>query len=480
LQLRRCKLVLASASPRRRELLAEMGYRFEVVPPEVDEAADPALPPERQAEAIAERKAEAVAPRVGAAMVLAADTLVACEGRVLGKAADERQARDFLRLLTSHRHAVITGLCVLDTVTGQRQVAHDLTWVTMRPMSEGELDAYIAGCGWRDKAGAYAIQEGGDRFIARLEGSESNVVGLPVELVARLVPRSFKEHLRKLHLDTVARHREMILTEDDLGGEEVLRRSFARPDAPLEVEIGPGKDDFVLRAARASPDANFLAIECNRERVDSLCRKLKRAGVGNVRVFFGDARAAIARLLPPGGARAVYIHFPDPWPKRRHARHRLIQPAVAAQLAERLAPGGMLNVVTDARPYAEQALECLDATPGLANRLGRGRWANELPGYHQSVYEKKRRAAGAVIYYLLFAKEQTEATARDPGAMQTPPSSSSSSSPSNLQPRKAHRLDDADDDEEQEEDDDHEHERRGTGLSPGRGAAPQAGGQRCS
>ncbi|MBM4039252.1 MAG: septum formation protein Maf, partial [Planctomycetes bacterium] len=206
LRLRRCKLVLASASPRRRELLAQMGYRFEAVAPDVDEAVDPSLPAERQAEVLAERKAEAVAGRVGKALVLGADTLVACEGRVIGKAADAAQAREFLRLLTSHRHAVITGLCALDTATGERQVAHDTTWVTMQPMSEAELDGYIAGCGWRDKAGAYAIQEGGDRFIERLDGSESNVVGLPVELVARLVPHSFSEHLGKLRRDVLARH----------------------------------------------------------------------------------------------------------------------------------------------------------------------------------------------------------------------------------------------------------------------------------
>ncbi len=391
---RRCNLVLASASPRRRELLAQMGYTFSVVAPDVEESVDPTLPPERQAEVLAERKAEAVAAGLGNALVLGADTIVVCKGRVIGKAADEAQAREFLRLLTTHRHAVVTGVCVLDARSRQRQVAHDVTWVQMRPMSEAELDAYIAGCGWRDKAGAYAIQEGGDRFIERLEGSESNVVGLPVELVARLVPHSFSEHLALLRRETIARHRDILLTEDDTGP----------LGSPLEVEIGPGKDDFIIRVAEASPGVRFLAIECNRERVDSLCRKIKRAGVGNVRVFFGDARTALARLLRPGQVRAFHIHFPDPWPKRRHARHRLIQPVVTAQLADRLAPGGQLNLFTDVRPYAEQALACLEATPGLLNRLGPGKWATDLPGHHETVYEKKRRAAGSMIYYLLFAK----------------------------------------------------------------------------
>ena len=403
MRLRKSKLVLASASPRRRALLEEMGYRFEVIAPDVDERADPALPPERQAEAAAERKAEAVAPRVGAAIVLAADTLVACEGRAIGKAADAAQAREFLRLLTAHRHAVITGLCVLDTASGVKQLAHDVTWVRMHPMSEAELDAYIASCGWHDKAGAYAIQAGGDRFIERIEGSESNVMGLPVERVAELVPFSFSEFLDRLRRETIARHGDLILTEADLERQDALASRFARAEAPLEVEIGPGKDDFVVRAAAASPETCFLAVERLRERVDKLCGKLKRARVGNVRVWFGEARAAVARLLGPGQVRAFYIHFPDPWPKRRHAKHRLLQPDFVALLADRLAPGGALTVLTDVRPYAEQILEVLEKTPGLGNRLGPGQWATELPGYHQSVYERKRRAAGCMIYYLLFS-----------------------------------------------------------------------------
>jgi len=398
--------VLASASPRRRALLAEMGYSFEVAPPAINEGVDPGLPPERQAELLAERKAEGVAAEVGEAVVLGADTLVACEGRVIGKAADEAQAREFLRVLTSHRHAVITGLCVLDTLTGEKQAAHDVTWVTMRRMTQAELDAYIASCGWRDKAGAYAIQEGGDRFVERLEGSESNVVGLPTELVAELVPYTFREYLDKLHRETIQRHRALLITPDDLGAPDALTSRYEDPRAPLEVEIGPGKDDFIVRAGAASPGTNFLAVERIRERVDKLCGKIQRAGVANVRVFFGDARLGVARLLQPEQVQAFYIHFPDPWPKRRHAKHRLIQPAFTAQLAERLVPGGHLTTMTDVRPYAEQILECLESTPGLVNRLGSGQWTNEVPGYHQSVYESKRRAAGCVIYYMLFAKEE--------------------------------------------------------------------------
>lgn len=403
-RLRKCKLVLASGSPRRRMLLEQMGYAFEVVPAQIDEQADPGLPPERQAEALAERKAEAVAGQVGEALVLGADTLVACEGRVIGKAADAGEAREFLRLLTTHRHAVITGLCVLDTRTGEREVAHAVTWVRMRPMAEAELDAYIAGAGWRDKAGAYALQEGGDAFVEAIEGSESNVIGLPGELVAELVPYTFREYLDHLRRDLIARHRDLIVTDDDAETPESLLARYDDPEAPLELEIGPGKDDFVVRAAAEAPGTSFLAVERLRERVDKLCGKIQRARVANVRVFFGDVRFVVDRLLRPGQLRAVYVHHPDPYPKRRHARRRLFQPDFAARLADRMAPGALLNVSTDVRPYAEQIRECLDQTPGLVNRVAPEPWLAELPGYHQSVYERKRRAAGATIHYILFRK----------------------------------------------------------------------------
>lgn len=403
-RLRKRKLVLASASPRRRALLDEMGYRFEVVPADVDERVDPALPPEQQAEVIAERKARAVAPRVGEALVLGADTIVAVEGRVIGKAADEAEAREFLRLLTTQRHAVITGLCVLDTVADTVEVAHEVTGLRMRPMTDAELDAYIAGAGWRDKAGAYALQEGGDEFVEEMDGSLSNVVGLPTDLVADLVPYTFHEYLDWLRRDLIARQRGLVAVEEDGDSPAGLLGRFERPDAPLEMEIGPGKDDFVVHAAAAAPDTNFLAVERLRERVDKLCNKLRRAGVGNVRVFFGDVRFVVDRLLAPGQLRAVHIRQPDPYPKRRHAKHRLFQPDFVAQLADRMAPGAPITVSTDVRPYAQQVHDCLAHTPGLANRVAPEPWLTELPGYHQSIFERKRRAAGCTIHYLLFEK----------------------------------------------------------------------------
>jgi tRNA (guanine-N7-)-methyltransferase len=333
---------------------------------------------------------------------------VACQGHVIGKPADENEAREFLRLLTTHRHAVVTGLCVLDARTGERQVAHDVTWVTMRRMTDAELDGYIASCGWQGKSGAYAIQAGGDAFIESLAGSESNVIGLPTERVAEMVPYTFDEYLTWLYRDTVARNRDLIVTEFDAKKPDDLLARFQHPRRPLEIEIGPGKDDFVVQVAAEAPETNFLAIERLRERVDKLCARIRRAGLTNVRVFFGDARYVFDVLLRPDQVQAVYVQHPDPYPKRRHARRRLFQPEFTERLARRLAPGGRISVSTDARPYAQQILTCLDETPGLANCLGRGQWTTDLPGHHQSVYERKRRAAGCVIYYMLFTKEPSQ------------------------------------------------------------------------
>jgi len=188
-------LVLASASPRRRELLEQAGMAFTVEVSAVDESLHPRTPPEEAALELAERKAREVAHRLRArdALVLAADTIVAVDlvGRgpvMLGKAADEREAGEMLRTLSATRHRVITGVCALRTRDLSLARGFERTYVTMRAISEAELAAYVASGEWQDKAGAYAIQETADRFVTQLEeGGFDNVVGLPVELSLRLL-----------------------------------------------------------------------------------------------------------------------------------------------------------------------------------------------------------------------------------------------------------------------------------------------------
>ncbi|MFP4355157.1 MAG: Maf family protein [Phycisphaerae bacterium] len=185
------KLILASSSPRRRELLSEAGYQFQTDEPRLEEPTAPLrrLSPRQAAEALAYFKARSIADgHDGEAMILGADTIVAGPGEmgVVGKPADVADARRILQGLSGSRHAVITGVALVDA-KGARRIASDVTWVTMKQLTEQELEEYIASGQWEGKAGAYGIQGRADRFVTRLEGSYSNVVGLPMELLGRLL-----------------------------------------------------------------------------------------------------------------------------------------------------------------------------------------------------------------------------------------------------------------------------------------------------
>ena len=186
-------IILASASPRRRRLLAELVPAFDVVPSEVDETLDPSSPAEAQAVALAVEKARKAAERFSRGTVIAADTIVAVEGvGVVGKPSNREEAARILLRVSGKRHKVVTGVCVLDLQTGTELTGADATWVKMRRMSPQEVEDYAASGEAIGKAGAYAIQETGDRFVESVEGSFSNVVGLPLELLDRLLTRLSK------------------------------------------------------------------------------------------------------------------------------------------------------------------------------------------------------------------------------------------------------------------------------------------------
>jgi septum formation protein len=182
------RLILASASQRRASLLAEAGVRHEVVVPTISEPDEVMnrLPPTQQAEALAYFKARTIGFLHPDALVLGADTIVVREGTILGKPADRQDARRMLRGLSGTRHAVITGVALI-APGGRRLIASDVTHVTMRQISDKEIEAYLDSGEWIGKAGAYAIQETADRFVENIEGSFSNIVGLPMELLERML-----------------------------------------------------------------------------------------------------------------------------------------------------------------------------------------------------------------------------------------------------------------------------------------------------
>ena len=187
------RLLLASASPRRAELLRAAGIDFDVMPAHVDETRHAGESPEQYVRRGADAKACGVLARSHGRPVLAADTVVVVDGEVLGKPADAQDARRMLRLLSGKRHQVLTAVSV--SLGGPDDVcpsASAVEWTTVEfaALSEAEIAEYVESGEPMDKAGAYAIQGRASRFVVRIEGSYSNVVGLPVALVYNLLKGS--------------------------------------------------------------------------------------------------------------------------------------------------------------------------------------------------------------------------------------------------------------------------------------------------
>jgi septum formation protein len=173
-------IVLASASPRRVELLASAGIDFAVMPGDVDESLLPAENPEQHVLRLARSKAETVAGKGHGRFFIGADTIVVCDGEIMGKPLDSADAERMLKKLSGVTHEVITGFAVIDRETGNAHTEAVRTQVSFKPLLDGEIAAYIAtGCPF-DKAGAYAIQGGAAHMVKKIDGSYSNVVGLPL------------------------------------------------------------------------------------------------------------------------------------------------------------------------------------------------------------------------------------------------------------------------------------------------------------
>lgn len=180
------RLVLASGSPRRRELLNSLGLDFDVELPDVDESRRQDEPPGVYVERIAVEKARAVA--APDRVVLAADTAVVHEGKVLGKPGHPEEARAMLRRLQNDRHEVFTGIAVASWNGGAVvNSTVDVTEVAFLPMTDDEIADYVSTGEPMDKAGAYALQGAGGRFIESVKGSPFTVIGLPIHLISRLI-----------------------------------------------------------------------------------------------------------------------------------------------------------------------------------------------------------------------------------------------------------------------------------------------------
>ncbi len=186
--------ILASASPRRKQLLTEAGYIFTVIKPDIDESAFPVkgIKACEYAERLALAKAKNIAEYHPNCLVIAADTIVDFDGEIIGKPADQSQAEQITKKLFSKPHKVITGFAIVRLRDGIELNQSDTTTVYPKKLNTEQIAEHIESGTWKDKAGAYAIQENGDEFIERIEGSLTNVMGLPMELLERLLKTFFK------------------------------------------------------------------------------------------------------------------------------------------------------------------------------------------------------------------------------------------------------------------------------------------------
>jgi septum formation protein len=178
------KIILASASPRRRELLALTGLKFKVDPGDYQEDMSIPLDPHRLSRFLSLEKAKDVAARHRDALIIAADTFIVFRGSLLGKPHTKREARRMLLMLSGRRHSVITGFTILDTASGKRLSRSVETTVFFRKLTGKEIDAYVRSGEPLDKAGAYAIQGLGAIVVRKIEGDYFNVIGLPLNALA--------------------------------------------------------------------------------------------------------------------------------------------------------------------------------------------------------------------------------------------------------------------------------------------------------
>jgi tRNA (guanine-N7-)-methyltransferase len=191
-----------------------------------------------------------------------------------------------------------------------------------------------------------------------------------------------------------------------LAPEEVREKGLAAlfaPDvaSPLElvVEIGFGRGEFLLALAEEAPRVAHLGVEVSAKRVLKAARRLARLPLSNVRLVCASGEEVVRDLLHAEEVAAFWINFPDPWPKKRHHRRRLLQPAFVALLADRLVDGGLLHVATDHVGYAEQVDAVLAASPDLENAFAPEAFVREVPGRLHTAYEREWRAEGRPLHF---------------------------------------------------------------------------------
>ena len=186
------RLILASQSPRRSDLLRRAGFEFITVSFQISEIPNESLNLPSQIQDLAWRKAQEClklgkAPKGQGNLVLSADTVVVLDGQILGKPSDMSENQSFLQRLSGQTHSVITAICLVEVDSGRSALAHEISEITFRKLSTQEIYEYAVSGEGLDKAGGYGIQGGAAKFVERVEGSHDNIVGLPIALVEKLL-----------------------------------------------------------------------------------------------------------------------------------------------------------------------------------------------------------------------------------------------------------------------------------------------------
>ncbi|MDX1488463.1 MAG: tRNA (guanosine(46)-N7)-methyltransferase TrmB [Acidiferrobacterales bacterium] len=230
----------------------------------------------------------------------------------------------------------------------------------------------------------------------------------PGESQARSPRRTIRSYVRREGRITRAQQRALseLWTKyglddglDELDFVEVFGRK-----APVALEIGFGNGENLCHLARLNPDTDFIGVEVHRPGIGSLLLKLDRDGIENVRVICADATLVLANQIPKASLTSVYLLFPDPWPKKRHHKRRLLQHGFAAQIVERLRSGGDLYVATDWQDYAEHVLKVSAQLPGLINVAGEGGYGMPPQERVATRFERRGQRLGHRIWKLHFRR----------------------------------------------------------------------------
>ena len=187
------------------------------------------------------------------------------------------------------------------------------------------------------------------------------------------------------------------------GVAKVFAGRVAHP-LPLVVEIGFGRGEFLLALAQEQPEQAFVGIELSYKRALKMARRVARLGLANLVLVEARAEEVLRDVLPDASVACFWLNFPDPWPKKRHARRRFVQPDALAWIARRLVPGGLLRIATDDPAYAEWIDAALAETPVLENRYAPERWRGAVPDRMPTAYELEWRALGRSFHFFEYAR----------------------------------------------------------------------------